>query len=448
MSQIEKLLSVKGKPMILHEGYIYTVERTTTTKLIFRCQNRDCKARCHTNLSMDAFISQPTSHSHAPQPERVPAIQLKNDIKARAVITDEPTSSIIHSALRTYPLSAAGELPRNEALMLMIRRQRTVETVDVNGRLPEKLRKTYRDEDFILHEDNELIIFTTKTNLSILKQNKHWFADGTFKVCPDDYYQLLTLHAMMTNAIIPLVYGLLIGKSSNDYNFFFQKILEQDNFQPDSIMTDFETGTIKSVKEMLPNVLHKGCLFHFAQAVWRQVQSKGLTTKYNEDESFRLTVKKLIALSFVPLDQVIPGFDLICDQFDDDADDLLDYFEKTWIGVKGRRGTGRKKPQFDHKLWNVYDRVTAAVPRSNNAAEGWHNAFASRVSISHPNIVKLAEKIRREQSKFEVDMTKILQGHDIKTKKACYRRLDERITRLVNGFDASQLDQFLKNMAA
>jgi len=81
-----------------------------------------------------------------------------------------------------------------------------------------------------------------------------------------------------------------------------------------------------------------GCLFHFAQAVWRQVQSKGLTRKYNEDESFRLTVKKLIALSFVPLDQVIPGFDLICDQFDDDADDLLDYFEKTWIGEKGRRG--------------------------------------------------------------------------------------------------------------
>ncbi|CAF4389781.1 unnamed protein product, partial [Rotaria magnacalcarata] len=42
MSQIEKLLSEKGKPLLLHEGYIYSVERTTTTKLIFRCQNRDC----------------------------------------------------------------------------------------------------------------------------------------------------------------------------------------------------------------------------------------------------------------------------------------------------------------------------------------------------------------------------------------------------------------------
>ncbi|CAF4640997.1 unnamed protein product, partial [Rotaria sp. Silwood2] len=130
---------------------------------------------------MDAFLTQPTSHSHAPQPDRVPAIQLKNDIKVRAVITDEPTSSILHSALRTYPLNAIGELPSNEALVLMIRRQRTLETVDVDGRLPEKLAKTYRDQDFILHEDNNLIIFTTKTNLSILKQHKHWFADGTFK---------------------------------------------------------------------------------------------------------------------------------------------------------------------------------------------------------------------------------------------------------------------------
>ncbi|CAF3039124.1 unnamed protein product [Rotaria socialis] len=207
---------------------------------------------------MNVFLSLLTIHCHAPHPDRVPALQLKNEIKTRTVMTDESPSSIINSALRTYPLSAAGELPRSDGLSLTIRRQRTTETVDVNGRLPEKLRKMYRDEDFILHEDKKLIIFTTKTNLSILKQNKHWFVDGMFKVCPDDYYQLFTLHAMMTNAIIPLVYGLLIGKSNGDYNQFFEKLFEQDNFQPESIMTDFESGTIKSVKGTLPNVLHKG----------------------------------------------------------------------------------------------------------------------------------------------------------------------------------------------
>ena len=62
----------------------------------------------------------------------------------------------------------------------------------------------------------------------------------------------------MTDTIIPLVYGLLISKSTHDYNLFFEKILEQDDFQPESIMTDFETGTAKSVKEKLPNVIHKG----------------------------------------------------------------------------------------------------------------------------------------------------------------------------------------------
>ena len=131
---------------------------------------------------MDAFVSQPTSHCHGPSSDKVPAIKLKNEIKARAATTDEKTSTILHSALRTYPISAAGELPKNEALMLMIRRQRTAEKVDADGRLPEKLRRTYRGEDFILHEDKTLIIFTTKTNLSILKRHKHWFADGTFKV--------------------------------------------------------------------------------------------------------------------------------------------------------------------------------------------------------------------------------------------------------------------------
>ncbi|CAF1651364.1 unnamed protein product [Rotaria magnacalcarata] len=147
---------------------------------------------------------------------------------------------------------------------------------------------------------------------------------------------------MMTNAITPLVYGLLIDKSAEDYNLFFEKVLKQDNFQPESNMTGFETGIIKSVKDLLPNILHKGCLIHSSQTVCPQVQSKGLTTKYNEDEAFRLNVKQLIALAFAPLDQIITGFDLICDQFNDDADDLLEYFEKTRID----------EPKISGKNWS------------------------------------------------------------------------------------------------
>ena len=61
----------------------------------------------------------------------------------------------------------------------------------------------------------------------------------------------------MTNTTVSLVYGLLI-KSTDNYNLFFEKALKQDNLQPESIMTDFETDTIKSVRQRTPKVLHKG----------------------------------------------------------------------------------------------------------------------------------------------------------------------------------------------
>ena len=65
---------------------------------------------------------------------------------------------------------------------------------------------------------------------------------------------------------------------------------------------------------------------------------------------------------------------------------------------------------FPIELWNAYDRTVMNLPRSNNSSEGWHNASAKRVAIVHPSVTKLAEKICREQSKFEVDFKQIRQG--------------------------------------
>ena len=157
----------------------------------------------------------------------------------------------------------------------------------------------------------------------------------------------------MTNMTVSLVYGLLIGKSTDNYNLFFEKALKQDNLQPESILTDFEIGSIKSVRERTLKALHKGmfsstqkinsekilgCLFHFFQAIQWQVQRKRLVTKYSEDEYFRLNVKKLIALAIIPVDEIITAFASIVNQFGNDADDLLDYFEKTWIAEGKRSG--------------------------------------------------------------------------------------------------------------
>jgi hypothetical protein len=95
-----------------------------------------------------------------------------------------------HSVLRKFPLRAAGVVPRTDIMIQTIRRQRSTPAVFLDGHLPEDLKKTYRGDDFLLHQDNEMIIFTTKTNSLVLKQSKHLFADGTFKVS----YQIKNLY--------------------------------------------------------------------------------------------------------------------------------------------------------------------------------------------------------------------------------------------------------------
>jgi hypothetical protein len=90
---------------------------------------------------MDTFLYHPTTHNHAPNPDRIPVIQLHNEVKQHAATTDEPTSSILHSTLRTFPLRAACELPRTDIIMQTIRRQRATVSVISDGHLSEGLKK-------------------------------------------------------------------------------------------------------------------------------------------------------------------------------------------------------------------------------------------------------------------------------------------------------------------
>ena len=51
--------------------------------------------RCKTNLAMDAILSEPTEHSHAPTIDQPPVVELKNKIKLKAADSEEATSNIL-----------------------------------------------------------------------------------------------------------------------------------------------------------------------------------------------------------------------------------------------------------------------------------------------------------------------------------------------------------------
>ena len=59
---------------------------------------------------------------------------------------------------------------------------------------------------------------------------------------------------------------------------------------PNTIMSDFETGLILAVRNVFRNTSHKGCYFHFVQAIWRNVQRLGLVDGYSNNNAERLQV--------------------------------------------------------------------------------------------------------------------------------------------------------------
>ena len=70
---------------------------------------------------------------------------------------------------------------------------------------------------------------------------------------------------------------------------------------PRNIMSDFESGLISAVRVYFPTSRHRGCHFHFTQAIYRQVQGMGLVQAYTTQPNIRLQIRQLMALAFLPV---------------------------------------------------------------------------------------------------------------------------------------------------
>ena len=118
-----------------------------------------------------------------------------------------------------------------------------------------------------------------------------------------------------------------------------------------------------------------------------QVKELGLMPKYRQDDAFKLRVKKLAALAFIPVSNLVATFESLSTSFLNDELRLLAYFENTWIGqpVGGRR----LPPLYPHHMWNVRDRSGTGSSRTTNALEAFHHTFNSLLTCQHPTIWSL-----------------------------------------------------------
>lgn len=135
------------------------------------------------------------------------------------------------------------------------------------------------------------------------------------------------------------------------------------DFKPKYIISDFEIGAINAIVKFLPDSTVHGCFFHLCQSVWRHIQSVGLQERYVSDAQFAVNVRQLLALAFVPPEDIVRFFNDMCAtefwmEKDDDEDSMklqkvLHYFECTYIGELTRLGK-RRTVQFPPTMWSVY----------------------------------------------------------------------------------------------
>ena len=153
-----------------------------------------------------------------------------------------------------------------------------------------------------------------------------------------------------------------------------------------------------------------GCFYHLSQNLYRKVQASGLQQLYTEDQQVASAVRMMAALAFVPVNHVVRCFETLQDDLPtpDVLQPVVDYMEDNCIGRPQRRG--RRAPKFPLALWNVHEQVVQDVPRTNNAAEGFHRHMQASIQAFHPNIWTFLRLLKKEQSLYDVHITQIMAG--------------------------------------
>ena len=116
----------------------------------------------------------------------------------------------------------------------------TVNSMEVNTKS--------KNESLVLVKDraNNIIVFGTKENLEFAAKIKTLLLDGTLQYCTKHFLQMFTIHSIVNNDYVPLLFCLLPNKQISTYKALFRTLvnisLNKYNiiFNPKTVVINFE----------------------------------------------------------------------------------------------------------------------------------------------------------------------------------------------------------------
>ena len=249
--------------------------------------------------------------------------------------------------------------------------------------------------------------------LSLISGTNELFIDGTFKIVPRPFYQVLVImcYDQQTRVYVPVMYILMTGKTELLYRhaLYWANAIVLGHSSPRMVTCDFEKALMNAVKSTFKNVTVNGCLFHWKQAILRKLKEFRFT---NQCLPFRivscsvLDVLTVIPRAEVPttgiryVKSIVQDMDL-CESDNFKMGKFWTYFEKTWLPLV--------------HTWNIrdeYDDYVKILARTNNGLERYNKRLNSLFNTNRLSILSFISILKKE-STFQVDkLDKIRHGFE------------------------------------
>uniref|UniRef100_A0A0K0FIQ2 MULE domain-containing protein n=1 Tax=Strongyloides venezuelensis TaxID=75913 RepID=A0A0K0FIQ2_STRVS len=255
---------------------------------------------------------------------------------------------------------------------------------------------------------NRILIFATRRTIELLQSMEKISIDGTFRVCPSQFYHMIVEHGYLNSRYLPLAYCLLQNKKKSTYLKVLQTIFRNGN-KVRFVTSDYEKRLLNSVlTNFSENVKLNGCYFHFGQSVWRAIQKYSHAGVYNANTKSALIMRLFLVIPFVPLSSIknaLNEVSKIMKKKIPNSKEFIEYYKNTLIGTK------TKNLLFGLKLWNKYKYILDHnLNITKNYAESFNSVFGRMVNENNATIFKLIECLKLQESLTNNEINKQLLG--------------------------------------
>ena len=391
------------------QNFIYTKVNIKSNRVNWKClefRRQGCKATARTGTGDDdkTHIYSVAEHNHVSNIAKLDFLMAEKTAIDRARDNVALPPRVILGEVSNQLARQGHTLPKSgNALIQTLQRARVKagghpavpkNFDDVVEMLPVEHKLTATGDRFLqfagkvsTDDGPTMLMFMSPFGRELLKNSPHYFADGTFRTCPDPFGQVYIVYGeTRQHKVLPACYGLLPNKQTETYNVFWSKLkecLDSDGVPttPSNLIIDFEKAAMNGFSRSFKETAVSGCYFHMRKNLHSKLGEKGALVDYNENRNFQKLTGLMYSLAFVPIHEIVPLWGQIVepemykmqDEITEEMDDYLDYFNDTFIGKVLRNGR-RGNPRFQYTLWNKHQDILDGVPITNNKVEAWNGA--------------------------------------------------------------------------